>query len=466
VRAKLSQELVDTLLPEPGPSGKANRRVWDTTIRGFGCYVSPSGSKAYFVAYRIGRKERRATLGKTPPMTCTEARKLASRYLVDARAGIDPLAAREQERNRRTLAGFWPEFLADAKTRWKPSTLAENSRLWKLHIAPKLGDRPLDAIARGDVSAWHRAQRDTPAQANMALRLLKSMFGRAVAWEFLAANPAVGVDPYPEGKHERFLASDEYAVLFTSIAREEAAGGSLSVERPTGERLAKIEAELVAAGETIKRRKDGTIDRRQLAEPATRGITPHSAALFRLLALTGARLGEVMRAKWEWVRWDERCLALPDSKTGAKRVALSTFALEELTKLKKFRTRGNGWIVEGGTAGGHLVSPHKPWRRICDRAHEILNERRKEAKLAPVAESVFTDLRIHDLRHSFASTAVAEGLSLAITGKALGHRQARTTERYAHLAADPVLEAVDRVGAAIVEAVFKPHAVVEEVAKR
>ncbi len=142
----------------------------------------------------------------------------------------------------------------------------------------------------------------------------------------------------------------------------------------------------------------------------------------RLLILTGCRLGEIQTLKWEYVRGN--IIYLPDSKTGAKRVYLGKGALEVLAGIEQID--GNPYVITGIKPDSHLTDMQKPWRRI-----------RKEAGLE--------DVRIHDLRHTFASSAVGLGESLPMIGKLLGHTQQQTTQRYAHLADDPMQAAADRV---------------------
>ena len=148
-------------------------------------------------------------------------------------------------------------------------------------------------------------------------------------------------------------------------------------------------------------------------------------AAIRLLIFTGARRNEILTLRWEHVSEEHGCLMLPDSKTGRKAVHLNPPALDVLHALP--RLEGNPYVICGEKAGQHLVNLEKPWRRI-----------RKAAKL--------DDVRLHDLRHSFASVAASGGQSLIVIGKMLGHSQPATTARYAHLADDPVKAASDAVG--------------------
>ena len=141
--------------------------------------------------------------------------------------------------------------------------------------------------------------------------------------------------------------------------------------------------------------------------------------------MTGARLNEILTLRWEYVSEQHESLFLPDSKTGRKAVHLSPPALALLETIPHLE--GNPYVICGEKAGRHLVNLEKPWRRI-----------RKAAKL--------DDVRLHDLRHSFASVAASGGQSLVVIGKLLGHSQPATTARYAHLADDPVKAASDAVG--------------------
>jgi integrase len=160
----------------------------------------------------------------------------------------------------------------------------------------------------------------------------------------------------------------------------------------------------------------------------TRTELPGAIAAIRLLIFTGCRRGEILTLRWEHVDFEKECLRLPDSKTGARTIHLNAPALEILSVVE--HQDGNPYVIVGGKPGAHLVNLRKPWQRI-----------RAQAELE--------DVRLHDLRHSFASVAVGLGESLHMTGKLLGHSQAQTTQRYAHLADDPVKAATKRVGAAI-----------------
>ena len=158
---------------------------------------------------------------------------------------------------------------------------------------------------------------------------------------------------------------------------------------------------------------------------------PYSVAAVKLLVFTGARLGEVLGLRWEWIDFERGEARLPDSKSGAKTLHLPPPALAVLAVLP--RLEGNPHVIAGAKAGAALVNLEKPWRSIC-----------KAAGL--------DDVRLHDLRHAFASVAASSGMGLPIIGKMLGHTQAATTTRYAHLASDPVKAAAAAVAGKIAAA--------------
>ena len=168
-----------------------------------------------------------------------------------------------------------------------------------------------------------------------------------------------------------------------------------------------------------------------LTEAESTGTERRDAvAAMRLLILTGCRRSEILTLRWEHVDFESGCLRLPGSKTGAKIIHLNAPALEVLNGLTP---KPSGWVITGAKEGAHLVNLKKPWYRI-----------RKKAGL--------DDVRLHDLRHSFASVGVSGGLSLPIIGALLGHSQPATTARYAHLAADPLKQATDMIGERIAAA--------------
>jgi integrase len=414
-KANLRKDFIERLpIPATGRDS-----YFDTEVPGLRLVVFPSGKKSFRLEYRDPKGVRKSiTLGRWGDITVTEARTRASKNRNTVGEGIDPLEVRRAARVKgQTLADFWPRYRAHGAKRWKPSSLAENDRLFDKYVGPALGNKPVADLATRDIRLFHESRSKTPFIANRCLALIRAMWNTAKEWEEVEGeNPASRVKPYKEQARERFLTGEEVARLFDAIAEEEAAGGKSSIERE---------------GKAKGRGGKG------MTEKSSRGVTTHVAALFRLLVFTGARLGEIQHARWEYVRWDDKVLSLPDSKTGAKRILLPQPAIDELARLDKIKT--GPWIIEGEVPGQALVNPQKPWRRI-----------RKRAGLENV--------RIHDLRHSLASLMVSTGASLPLIGGVLGHRNHSTTARYSHLSVDPVRAALDRAVEAIQEARKAPPA--------
>ena len=166
-------------------------------------------------------------------------------------------------------------------------------------------------------------------------------------------------------------------------------------------------------------------------------LSPHAAAALRLLMLTGCRRNEILTLRWEDVRLEAQELRLADSKTGPRTVSLSPEATQVLASIE--RLPGNPWVIPGAKPGARLSDLFKPWSKVRARAG-------------------LDDVRLHDLRHSYASRALALGESLPVIAKLLGHAQIQTTARYTHLARDAVKDAATRVAQGIAEDILLPAA--------
>lgn len=378
--AKISKRLIDTASPR-----EKDYFIWDSELAGFGVKITPKGRKAFVLQYRVGSQSRRMTLGKVGAFTPDQARSAAQAALRQVARGEDPMQARDETKNDQRFGDLIDRFLVEhANARLKSRSSDEYARLVDRLLPAKLRRIKILSVKRSDIAQLHNSLAATPYQANRLLAVLRKFFNWCEKLGFRAdnTNPTLHIDLFEEKKRERFLSPAEIAHL--------------------GDVLSELE-------ETAK-------------------VSPYVAGAIRLLLLTGARLNEILAAKWEWVDFGNGCIRLPDSKTGAKVVYLSAPAMQIVNALP--RLEGNPYLICGQKEGAHLVNLQKPWKAI-----------REEAGLH--------DVRLHDLRHSFASVAVASGMSLPMIGKLLGHTQAQTTARYAHLADDPMKHAVSQISKGI-----------------
>jgi integrase len=384
---KLTKKIIDGLAPS-----SRDIFIFDGEVPRFGLRVFATGVKSYFIQYRQDGRTRRYTFAKHGLVTVDEARSEARQILAAVDRGDDPSQARQDRRAAPTVAQLCQRFMEEyAAKRCKPATRRDYQRSVTHNIVPKIGMMKAADVQRRHVSDLHRDLSHIPYQANRTLAVLSKMFNLAEIWGTRpdGSNPCRHVQKYREVKRERYLSLDELSRLGWALTDS---------ERDGSETIAAITA-------------------------------------YRLLILTGCRLGEIQTLKWHYVRGNR--LELPDSKTGPKRVMLGEAALDLLASIP--RDLDNPYVIAGKLPGSHLTDLQHPWRRI-----------RARAKLP--------DVRIHDLRHSFASSAVGLGESLPMIGKLLGHTQTQTTARYAHLADDPVRFAADRISAEIARAISAPRA--------
>lgn len=380
------KNFVDSLQPE-----EKDRIYWDDKITGFGIKVTPKGKKSYLFKY-LGpnRKQRKPSIGIHGRITCEQARKIAKQWEYEVEIGQDPAATREILLNAPTMSDLCDRYIQEhAEIYKKKSSIESDNRLITNVIKPKIGKLLITVISREDIARIHIAMKNKPSYANKLLALFSKMFNMAEKWGIrpLHSNPVSNIDKYPEIVRERFLTPNEFMKLSEVLQESE----------------------------------------------YNRSETPHFIALIRLLILTGARLREIMHAKWEWVDYNVQVLRLPDSKTGKKIIQLSNDAIEILANIPK--EENNPYIIAGKIAGRPLINARKPWVRVRDQAG-------------------LSDVRIHDLRHSYASVCVEQGMSLQLIGKLLGHTQTRTTERYAHLADHTTKNAANQVSAVLTKIIM------------
>lgn len=411
MRTKLTKRTVDSAKP-----GAGDVFVWDADLPGFGLKVTPKGRKVYIVQYRGGGRgspTRRYTIGRHgAPWTVEDARKVAKATLGNVADGGDPQTVKSEERAALTVSQLCNQYLEEGCGTKKASTLATDRGRIERHIKPLLGRkrvkdltpndvrRFLDDVAKGKAARNEKTRKHGLARvtggkgtATRTVGLLGGIMAFAVAEGIRADNPVRGVKRFPDRKNERFLSPEELARL--------------------GETLTAAEAE---------------------------GENKVAIAAIRALILTGCRKSEILSLKWEHVDFQRGYLNLPDSKTGQKIVPLGAPALELLASQAridncpyvfpgKAKKPKEGKEIESATIG-YLIGLPRVWKRLSARAG-------------------LDGVRLHDLRHSFASVGAGAGMGLPVVGKLLGHRDPKTTARYAHIADDPTKAAANRISLSI-----------------
>jgi integrase len=395
--------------------------LWDHDLGGFGVRIWPGGAKTFVLKTRVGQgraaKQAWVTIGRVGPLRLEDARRQALQIIAGAAKGVDPKPAKplipEVPRGPETVGELCGHWLLKGSLRSRqrgklagklrdPKNIAIDQGRINAHIIPLLGKVKLseltrariegfrDAVARGDT----RQETKTKARglrrvtggegaASRTLRLLSSILSFGVREGLLQINPALGVEKTPDRCLERFLSTDEMRTL--------------------GEVLVQAEASPV----------------------------PKSAiAIIRMLALSGARKGEIEKLKWSEVDLQTGFLRLSASKTGAKLIPISG-PMRGILEVQATR-RINDWVFPDTNNVAYFLGTPKVWLKVR-------------------AMAALDDVRLHDLRHSAASFGLAGGLGLEVIGKLLGHQDIKTTRRYAHLSDGYMRAAAESMAGGIAE---------------
>ena len=385
-RDKLTKRIIDAAEPQ-------SRRfvLWDSQLAGFGIRVTPAGVKTFILRYRPrGTSVKRyMTLGRWGPLTVDQARERTKEILGAVAAGKDPATDAASLRRAATLERVCAEFLSEhVAAKRKPRTAESYRHALHHHVLPKLGKRKIHEVTHLDIEKLHLGLASTPPMANYVVAVLASMFSWAARRGHLAMdhNPAKRIERYEEEGRERFLDNDEMLRLGAALHAAETTGIPWNVDlaKPTAKHAPKAKNRFTL-------------------------IDPFAVAAIRLLTLSGCRVREILDLQWAHVDIVQGGLVLPASKTGRKIVLLGAPALQVLSSLP----RVGRYVFPGNEADKPRADLKRPWTAI-----------KKEAGLE--------GLRLHDLRHTFASVGANAGLGLQVVGKLLGHAQPRSTQRYFH----------------------------------
>lgn len=363
-------------------------REWiaDNKVTGLGILRLPSGVETWYLRYREpGGKQQHHKIGRVGIISRTLAREEAYKLLAAVARGEAPTSKRQELRNGPTVADLYERVRASHYGRLRPSTRYGYENIWKVHLLPKLGTTKIQAVTSAQVMQLINGISHT--QANRTLAVLRKAFNLAILWGLRDTNPCAKVPGNGERKRQRYLSSEERV---------------------------RLEAALNAI--------------------ATTPLRWRFAQLIRLLLLTGCRVGEICRGRWDWVNEEAGVLVIPieahktGQSTGKDRVVhLPPAAIRILRELR--RNSNTEWII-AGDHGGHLVGYQKLWLELLQLAN-------------------IKGLLVHDLRRSYASIGLSVGVSLSQIGQLLGHASPQTTARYAFLIEDAAKAAVARIGEAI-----------------
>lgn len=346
---------------------------WDQRLPGFGLRVRASGHKSFIVQYRAGGASvRRMTLGQVGILTLDQARTHAQQLLAEVKIGRDPAAQRKAQRERLTWQVVAERYMKEHVARHcAASTERMYHRLLEKFVIPDMGKRWLGSVEALEVEQWIASLSANPVQANRVLALVAAIHVKAVHWRLISAeqNPCLGIRKNSEKPKQRFLSDDE---------------------------ISRLQRHLDAKFE------EGLINRSVLD-------------LIRLLLLTGARVDEMKSLRWSQVSFDRGLIRIEKHKLGRKGAKTITITPGVLQVLQRQPRLADCDFVFPGRSGTAPISDiQKIWSVIR-------------------AQIGLSDVRLHDLRHTYASVGIAEGLTLPVIGRLLGHRSISATMVYAHI---------------------------------
>ena len=365
-----------------------NQEVWDVIIRdselkGLICKITPKGKRVYMLYYRTkDGRERKPSLGVHGHINSYQARDLAIHCLSEIAKGNDPSLDKKLSKSSLTIKDLSERYLKEHASIYKKPLSIKRDIVLLKHHI-------LPAL--GKIKVKTLTSKDI-TDLHYKMRDMPTSANRSVALLSKMLNLAEKWSICPNGS-----SLCKYVDKYPENKRNR----FLSIP------------EIDKLSEALKEAEIYQIE------------LPGAITAIRLLLLTGCRLSEILTIKWEYIDLANHRINFPDSKTGKKTIYISPFVIEVLNGIEK--RKENQYVIIGAIPRKHLINLQKPWSRIS-----------KKAGLEGV--------RLHDLRHSFASIGAASGLSLPIIGALLGHTQAQTTARYAHLIGEPLKDAASLIG--------------------
>jgi integrase len=395
---RLSDRLIKTL-PDPP---KAAVVIYDADLPGFGIRLTAGGARSFVFNYAVHRRERRLTIGRFPTWSTTAAREEAKALKRQVNLGIDPLeegrmraAKAEAEQSAPTVRDLFVRYADEHLPNKSKAAASNDRRMWELYILPTLGSIKVAELSHDDVDRLHAAISATLSiTANRVVEVLRKALNLAKRWGWRQDNPATGVRRNREERRERFLTPEELARLIAVLAAHP--------ERTVADAI-------------------------------------------HLLILTGARRSEVFKATWDQFDLDRGVWVKPASQTKQRRLHRVPLSGPAVELLRRRAAEAAGRCVFPGRDPDRPMTYFRPtWIEVCAEAGltEVVPGRTRGGAPAMVHRST---LRMHDLRHSYASVLASRGMSLPVIGALLGHTAPQTTARYAHLLDEALRAATETV---------------------
>ena len=379
----LTERIIRDAKPEP-----KTRILWDRQVKGLGLRITPAGARAYILNYRVGGRERRATLARASEISLKAARERAGAELAAVRGGeVDLLDRRRKTKEAPTvndlLEQYFGTFVPDriATGRMTQTTARKYWNQADNYLRPALGSRRVADVTRFDVENMAKPLAGTPTLRNRVLAFASRVFTLAEHWEMRPqrTNPVRGVDRAKEQARDRVLAASELAALSAALDEREASH-------------------------------------------------PFAVGAVRVAAMSGLRISECLSMRWENISFETGRATLPRTKTGRRVVPLAAPVLDLLSRLP--RINGCPWVFAGARNGAPVT--YKTTRDLFATACELAG---------------LEDLRLHDLRRSVATNLAAAGVNAYTLRDVLGHATLAMSNRYVRGAGDALTEAMERAAA-------------------
>lgn len=398
---KISQKTAQTLQVPADPL--ADVWYWDDQLKGFAIRVRGNGSRAYWIKYRVNNRSLKKNLGSIDDTKAEAARTRARDILEAARHGKDLVGVERAVQDAHTirdLARIHQELHRPPTI--EQSTFEGNAGIWRKHIVPELGSKKIRTLAIQDIQRLHLKLAETPYAANRMLACLSKALNDCErwtpAWRDRGTNPCQDIEKFPELERQTILEPEDMVRL------------------------------------------KGVLDAwKALHKPGPLGwwAGPY---LIEVLLVSGLRLREWACAEWSWINRKRQTLTVPKAKTDDGFVShLSATTLAILDSMP----RPHQWVFPNASGTGPMKWPAKMWEKIR-------------------AEADMETLRLHDIRHTFASYAHMDGgLSLKEVGALLGHTNASTTLRYLNVMDKRKRQANDRGAEAVLKAFNGPKIAAE-----